>query len=162
MTMFGFRAAEVAQLVRAISPGEVDRDQVEARFARTAWSGLAEPGDSVAGLLVERLGAAEAFAAVVERRSAESLAADDLAVTDAQQALDRWMPRLHPPAVLQWLRQAARYGAQLRIPDDPSWPVGFADLQHHGPLALWTRGREESLAALGTSIALVGARAATG
>jgi DNA processing protein len=72
------------------------------------------------------------------------------------------MPRLNLPTMLQWLRQAARYGAQLRIPGDEHWPAGFADLQHHGPLALWTRGRDESLAALDRSIALVGARAATG
>jgi len=162
MTMFGFKEAEAAQLVRAVSPGELDRDQIENRFARAAWSGLAEPGDGVAGLLVERFGAASALAALVEHQPAETLAGDDLSVADARQALDRWMPRLNQATILQWLRQAARYGAQLRVPGDESWPIGFADLQRHGPLALWTRGREESLAALSRSIALVGARAATG
>lgn len=162
MTMFGFKEAEVAQLVRAVSPGELDREGIETRFARAVWSGLAEPGDGVAGLLIDRLGAPRALAAVIERRPAAALAFDDLPVADAQQALDRWMPRLVPSTMLQWLRQAARYGAQLRIPGDQHWPRGFADLQHHGPLALWTRGREETLASLGSSIALVGARAATG
>jgi DNA processing protein len=162
VTLFGFKEAEVAQLVRAVTAARLDRDQVEARFARAAWSGLAEPGDGIAGLLVERLGPADALAALIERRPAEALAGDDLTVADAQQALDRWMPRLNPAAILQWLRQAARYGAQLWVPGDEHWPAGFADLQRHAPLALWTRGRDAALAALGNSIALVGARAATG
>ena len=162
MTMFGFKEAEVAQLVRAVSPGDHDRDQIESRFARAVWSGLVEPGDGVAGLLVGHLGAARALAAVIERRSAEALVVPDVSPDQVQQGLDRWMPRLSPPVMMQWLRQGARFGAQLRVPGDPSWPEGFAGLQQHAPLALWTRGREESLAALSRSVALVGARAATG
>uniref|UniRef100_UPI00286BCF26 DNA-processing protein DprA n=1 Tax=Salinibacterium sp. TaxID=1915057 RepID=UPI00286BCF26 len=38
----------------------------------------------------------------------------------------------------------------------------LSDLGPHAPLALWTRGTEEALDSLGRSIALVGARAATG
>ncbi|CAN5162008.1 DNA-processing protein DprA [soil metagenome] len=162
MTMFGFKEAEVAQLVRAVSTGDLDRDQIETRFAHAVWSGLVEPGDGVAGLLVERLGASAALAAVMERRPAEELATVDLPAADVQLALDRWMPRLQPPMMLQWLRQAARCGVQLRAPGDAVWPMGFAGLHKHAPLALWTRGREESYAALARSIALVGARAATG
>ena len=123
MTLFGFKEAEVAQLMRAVAAARLDRDQIEARFARAASSGLAEPGDGIAGLLVERLGPADALAALIERRPAEALAGDDLTVADAQQALDRWMPRLNPAAILQWLRQAARYGAQLCVPGDEHWPV---------------------------------------
>ena len=162
MTMFGFKEAEVAQLVRSVSSGDLGREQIEARFAHAVWSGLAEPGDGVAGLLVEQLGAAKALAAVMERRPAEELAGPDLPAPDVQLGLDRWMPRLQPPTMLQWFRQAARYGVRLRVPGDASWPEGFAGLQNHAPLALWTRGREESFAALSRSIALVGARAATG
>ncbi len=162
MTMFGFKEAEVAQLVRSVSSGDLDREQIESRFAHAVWSGLVEPGDGVAGLLIERLGAADALAAVMERRPVDELAGPDLPATDLQLGLDRWMPRLQPPTMLQWLRQAARYGAQLRVPGDPSWPEGFAGLHKHAPVALWTRGREEAFAALSRGIALVGARAATG
>jgi len=162
MTMFGFKEAELAQLVREVSPGRLDRDGIEARFARAAWSGLTEPGDGVAGVLIGRLGAPAALAALIEGRSADALSSEELSVADIQQGLDRWMPRFKPPILLQWLRQAARYGVQLRIPGDEHWPEGFADLRRHAPLALWTRGREEALASLGRSIALVGARAATG
>ena len=162
MTMFGFKEAEVAQLVRAVSSDDHDRDQIEARFARAAWSGIAEPGDRDAGLVIERLGAAGALAALIEGVTADALSFDDLPAAAARQALDRWMPRLTPPVFLQWLRQAARYGARLTIPGDELWPTGFADLQYQAPIALWTRGRDEALASLGRSIALVGARAATG
>ena len=162
MTFFGFKEAEVAELMRAVVTGTRDREQLEKAFARAMWTGLAEPGDRVAGLLVEQLGEPGAFAALVERRPADELASAELSVVDAQQALDRWMPRLQPPAMLQWLRQAARFGARFLTPDDDSWPTGFADLRHHGPLGLWTRGRPETLEALSNSISLVGARAATG
>ena len=162
MTMFGFKEAEVAELVRAVSPGALDRGQIETRFAHAVWSGLVEPGDGVAGLLVAQHGAAAALAAVIERRPASRLASDLLSEGDAQLALDRWMPRLSPPTMLQWLRQAARYGVRLNIPGDACWPQGFEGLAHNAPLALWTRGREEALVALSRSIALVGARAATG
>jgi DNA processing protein len=162
MTLFGFKEAEVAELVRAVSPGRLDRDQIETRFARAMWSGLAEPGDRVAGYLVDDLGPASALAALVEGRPAEELATDELSVAEAQQGLERWLPRLRPAPMLLWLRQAARCGAQLTTPDDDLWPPGFADLQLHRPIALWTRGRPEALAALSHSIALVGARAATG
>ena len=60
------------------------------------------------------------------------------------------------------LRQAARFGARLRIPSDEGWPPGLVELDAHAPLALWTRGTDEAYGSLGRSMALVGARAATG
>lgn len=162
MTLFGFKEAEVAQLVRAVCPGDLDRDQIAERFARAAWSGLAEPGDGVAGLLIGRLGAAGALTALVERVPAAELAFDEVTAKAAQEGIDRWMPRLVPATLLQWLRQGARYGARLTVPGDDLWPVGFGDLREHAPIALWTRGLPEVLTSLERSIALVGARAATG
>ncbi len=162
MSMFGVKEAEVAQLIRAVSSGNLDREQIETRFAHAAWSGIAEPGDGIAGLLVERLGAAGALTALVEGRPATELASELISPTVMQQGLDRWMPRLQVPMVLQWLRQAARAGARLRTPHDEYWPAGFVDLQEHAPLALWTRGGDDACASLSHSIALVGARAATG
>lgn len=164
MTMFGFKEAEVSQLVRSVTREgvELDRDQIETRLARAAWSGIAEPGDGHAGLLVEARGATGALAALVEGVPAAELLPGVLSTEQAQQALDRWTPRVVPATILQWLRQAVRYGVRLTIPGDELWPAGFADLREHAPLALWTRGKDDALAALGTSIALVGARAATG
>ncbi len=164
--MFGLKEAEVAELVRAVAGVELDRDQIEERFARAAWSGLAEPGDSVAGELVGVLGASTALTALVEHWPAATihgrLTSTNVSHEDVVTALARWAPRLVPGPTIVALRQAARFGARLRIPGDELWPAGLADLGPSGPLALWTRGTDEALASLGRSIALVGARAATG
>jgi DNA processing protein len=48
------------------------------------------------------------------------------------------------------------------VPDVLQWPTGLADLGDHGPIALWVRGTDDAVVALSRSIALVGARAATG
>ncbi len=165
--MFGLKESEVAELVRALSTDDVDREGIEERFARATWTGIAEPGDRVAGLAVEVLGAAGALTAVVERWDAsrlQSALGGEVSVSedDARQAVDRWQPRIHSGNAIIALRQAARFGAQLRIPGEADWPAGLADLERHAPLALWTRGTDEAFASLAHSIALVGARAATG
>ena len=172
MSTFGLKEAEVAELVRAVSgtegaEGPLDHDAIEERFARATWTGIAEPGDRVAGAAIEAIGAARALAAVVERWPIERFVAvlgENGAVSekDLSEGMDRWMPRLNSGAALIALRQAARIGAELRIPTDPDWPAGFAGLEHHAPIALWSRGTQEAFRALDRSIALVGARAATG
>jgi DNA processing protein len=164
MSILGLKEADVAPLVRAVAGDSLERDGIEERFARAAWSGIAEPGDRVAGLLARELGPARALAALVERRSAQEIAAevDEAAAPDVQLALDRWSPRLASATALVALRQAARFGARLLVPGDALWPTGVDDLALHAPLALWVRGTDDALAKIGTSIALVGARAATG
>ncbi|HEY9423295.1 MAG TPA: DNA-protecting protein DprA, partial [Microterricola sp.] len=47
-------------------------------------------------------------------------------------------------------------------PGDAEWPLGVDDLGVHAPIALWWRGREKAMTAMARSLALVGARAATG
>ncbi|GHD78650.1 DNA processing protein [Salinibacterium amurskyense] len=171
MTMFGLKESEVATLVRAVSVGggeDFDRDAIEERFARATWSGLAEPGDRLAGRAIQQLGAVRALTAVVEHwdpeRFAATLSADGDAVgdDDMAQAIDRWMPRLKSNTALIALRQAARFGARLLTPDDTLWPSRLNDLDWHAPSALWVRGTDEALAGIERGIALVGARAATG
>jgi DNA processing protein len=165
--MFGLKEAEVSQLVRAVAGDELDREGIEHRFARATWTGIAEPGDRIAGAAIAALGAPRALAAVVERWTASKLISelgDESLVTpdEAQSAIDRWQPRLSSGAALIALRQAARYGARLRIPGDELWPESLDDLASHAPIAVWTRGTDAALASLPRSIALVGARAATG
>jgi DNA processing protein len=168
MTMFGLKEAEVATLVRAIAGDDLDRAAIEHRFARATWTGIAEPGDRMAGLLVQSLGAAAALDTIVERRSAAEVAhlLESTGVKveegDIREALDRWQPRLTSAAALLALRQAARFGARLLIPDTELWPTGVDDLGYHAPIALWCRGTDDALRSIATSIALVGARAATG
>ena len=170
-----------------VTPSEV--------FARAAWSGIAEPGDGTAGLLVASLGASVALTAIVESWSPvrlgalvrDALAGDesggpdvifaaspspDITEADAdtsaelEQALDlglqRWRPRLNSGDVIRSLQQAARMQARLLLATDTLWPSSLNDLELHAPLALWWRGVPGALAALPNSIALVGARAATG
>ncbi|MEL0626434.1 DNA-processing protein DprA [Salinibacterium amurskyense] len=169
--MFGLKESEVATLVKAVSVGggdDLDRDAIEERFARATWSGLAEPGDRLAGRAIQQLGAVRALTAVVEHwdsaRFAATLSADGDAVSDDDmaQAIDRWMPRLKSNTALIALRQAARFGARLLTPDDTLWPSRLNDLDWHAPSALWVRGTDEALAGIDRGIALVGARAATG
>ncbi|MBH0109270.1 DNA-protecting protein DprA [Salinibacterium sp. NG22] len=171
MSMFGLKESEVATLVKAVSVGggdDLDRDAIEERFARATWSGLAEPGDRLAGCAIQQLGAVRALAGVVERWEPERFAAalstggDAVADGDMAQAIERWMPRLKSNTALIALRQAARFGARLLTPDDPLWPSRLNDLDWHAPSALWVRGTDEALAGIDRGIALVGARAATG
>jgi DNA processing protein len=152
--------------------GSADAREV---FARAAWSSIAEPGDGVAGAVVGILGAATALSAVVESWPAARLEQSLAATTDEngagdgaglrlglEPALARWRPRLSSAEVIRSLQQANRTGTTLLLPGDPLWPAGVDDLGQHAPLALWWRGRPEALDALRHSIALVGARAATG
>ncbi|WP_349897322.1 DNA-processing protein DprA [Parafrigoribacterium soli] len=169
MTMFGLKEAVVAPLLRAVVGEEVSTAALPERFARAAWTGIAEPGDRIAGALVAALGAADALTTLVEHWDVERVLAGIIAAgVDAVEqeelgaAFDRWAPRLRSSIALTSLKQAARYSVQLIVPGDECWPLGLADLGEHAPLALWTRGNASTLATLPSSIALVGARAATG
>jgi DNA processing protein len=169
MTMFGLKEAEVATLVRAVAGDDLDREAIKERFARATWTGVAEPGDGIAGLVVEALGASGALEGVVatwppERWIAEvsHSGVDAASPRQFEEAMARWAPRLTPASALLALRQAARYGARLLTPASELWPAGVNDLQLNAPIALWVRGLDAALTALPRSIALVGARAATG
>ncbi|TQL47617.1 DNA protecting protein DprA [Homoserinimonas aerilata] len=168
MTMFGLKEASVAPLVRQIAGDELSTAEVAEHFARASWSGIAEPGDRVAGVLVGIAGAGAALTALVERWDADRLVAfvadngGELSSEDARKALARWLPRLTSQTALVALRQAGRLGVRLLTPSHELWPAGLDDLGWHSPLALWVRGGEATLATLDRSIALVGARAATG
>lgn len=151
--------SELASLVRAVTRPDHDRDALADRYARARWTGLAEPGDADAGRLVAAVGAARAID-LAAAASASELA--DVAGGSFEDAVARWQPRLRTLDTALHLRQGARYGARLVVPGDPEWPVGVDDLGDHAPPALWVRGRAELLGGLDRSIAIVGARAATG
>ncbi|AND16620.1 DNA-processing protein DprA [Rathayibacter tritici] len=145
--------------------------------ARCAWSSLTEPGDSAAALLIERVGAAEAFAHVVSASSAADILAaspigssaegtDQVGPLDSEVAalhsgLARWRPRLDRRLLFRRVEIAGRLGARLLLPDTPGWPGSLDDLGPHAPLLLWLRGDRAAFDPP-YRLALVGARAATG
>lgn len=180
MTILGLAESTVAPLIRALcaDDAELDRDAIAERFARAAWSGIAEPGDGDAGHLVAVLGAEASVAALTAvpwpssdpdridvaplEKALAGVGDDELTRQDLVEAVARWRSRVSAPTVLLALRQAARFGAGLLVAGDPDWPTGVDDLGPHAPLALWARGDRTLLGRLERSVAIVGARAATG
>ena len=197
MTLFGLDETRVVELVAGVRGSQPEGDDPATAgevFARAAWSGLAEPGDGTAGLLVASVGASVALTAILESwspvrigalvrdalgdepggpdivfaasPSADPTEADAETSAELEQAIDlglqRWRPRLTSTEVIRSLQQAARTQTRLLLATDALWPNSLDDLEQHAPLALWWRGVPGALAALPNSIALVGARAATG
>ncbi|MGW3897563.1 DNA-processing protein DprA [Micromonospora profundi] len=140
----------------------------ERRLARVALTWLAEPGTRAVYQLVDRLGPVATLDLLLDGGSpdgqlngtvaARSAAGDARAV--AAEALDR----------------ADRLGARLVTPDDDEWPTRVAglaklrlpdasrrvDVETAPPLCFWVRGGWPLGEALDRSVAVVGARAATG
>ncbi|MGL3151883.1 DNA-processing protein DprA [Microbacterium sp. A82] len=121
-------------------------------LARVAWSIIAEPGDGVAGALIEQLGAVDALQFALSKQHLSEKAIDE--------ARKRWMPRAHPRAVTEALRGATEVAARLLLPGDAQWPQALADLGEHAPAMLWARGASHHLSSP-NPVAIVGARAAT-
>ncbi|MDN4615033.1 DNA-processing protein DprA [Leifsonia sp. F6_8S_P_1B] len=84
------------------------------------------------------------------------------AVRRLTEALTRWRGRLSQGTAIRAFESAAHVHAYLLTPESERWPEGLGLLDAGEPLALWIRGDVERLSALQQSIALVGARAATG
>jgi len=166
-----FRLGEplVAELVRKVRGGEPDAEADAEAFARIAWTVLVEPGDAAAGAFIAAVGAPRALEAVLEDAREVAVGAwlaDGVdrrrAEREVASSFERWRLRVSSRSVVRAIEQAARLGIGVALPDDPWWPPGFAALGPTAPIALWLRGDAALLAALGSSIAVVGARAATG
>ena len=115
------------------------------RFARAAWSRVAEPGDKVANRLIQAHG---------------PVAALRLAASGAEQSLQRFLPRLEVLDVERDLEVGAKFAARVVCPGDPEWPHGLDDLSAP-PYCLWIRGPVDLASAAQRSAAVVGARSAT-
>lgn len=168
MTILGIATSTVAALVRPITADEHDRDAVAERFARATWTAITEPGDRVASRVIEQVGAERALGSLIDDREGGMLrhaladAGADIDEAELTDAVQRWTPRISKSNALLAFRQAARFGLSLVVPGDEEWPTGFADLGDHAPHAVWVRGHREALRTLDRSMAIVGARAATG
>jgi DNA processing protein len=153
------------------APGALSAVPDEERFARAVLGRLAEPGRLDLWLLVHEVGAVEALqrirAGAVASRLLDVLA-PRLAAVDAAGETARALDR------------CARLGGRLVVPGDAEWPeqalhglvllaarrVRDPDTRQDAdvapPLALWVRGGRQLDQALARSVAVVGARAATG
>lgn len=146
-------------------------DEADA-LARMAWSALVEPGDPVAGVLVEQLGASDALdwvrsgvggSSEMHWRALEERCgtlAPDVRARIAR-AVARWSGRLPDVDAARSGDQLARLGGVLLVPTDPRWPDGLTDLGAEGPFCLWVRGEPDLRAVLTRSVAVVGSRAST-
>lgn len=149
----------VADLAHRLRP---DGDMRES-IARATWTVIAEPGDTVAGALIEALGAADALSlAVGENSSAISSGRGSDAASQAlKDARTRWRPRATVGAVRDALNAAVNVQARLLVPGDECWPTSLDDLGASAPSALWVRGDPELLIRE-PRVSIVGARAASG
>lgn len=174
LTRFGLTDTLIDRLVGHVSESGTlpdERAGRHERFARGAWSTLAEPGDGTVGVLLGSVGAAAALDLLIQHRNADHVLAA-VAEADASAAstiapelaagLQRWVPRLTSTDVVHAFELGARVGARLMIPSDAGWPESLDDLGRHAPIVLWCRGSNEACNSLARSISVVGARAATG
>ncbi|MCP1429804.1 DNA processing protein [Microbacterium foliorum] len=130
----------------------------EDALARVAWSVIAEPGDGVAGALVEALGATEALRAALDEGVGTTAGRGPSALAEGRA---RWRVRAEVRAVADAVRAAGDVRARLLIPGDSEWPQAVDDLGVHAPMVLWVRG-DASLLSAEPRVAIVGARAASG
>ncbi|MGC4814252.1 DNA-processing protein DprA [Micromonospora sp. DT228] len=137
-------------------------------MARVALTWLAEPGTRVVHQLVERLGPAATLDLLLDGGSPDSRLQTAVAARSA--AGDA------RAVAAEALERADRLGARLVTPDDEEWPARVAGLsalrlpdvarrvdgETAPPLCFWVRGAWPLGEALDRSVAVVGARAATG
>jgi len=115
------------------------------RFARAAWSRVAEPGDPVANRLIRAHGPVGALL---------------VAASGVGQKVERFLPRLEVLDVERDLEVGAKFAARIVCPGDPEWPQGLDDLVAP-PYCLWVRGPIDVASSCQRSAAVVGARSAT-
>lgn len=161
-------------------PGTPQAGCQEQRIIRAELSRLIEPGDLLAGLALECLGARSFHALITsghpptaEQRQAVGQAAGSAGLRPRQQdlptGLQRWRTRggqLHGAADLATMN---RLGGGLLIPEDPTWPAQLHDLGPLAPVALWYRGSAEGSASAPLdrlpgatrAVAIVGSREVT-
>ncbi|MFE1663586.1 DNA-processing protein DprA [Microbacterium sp. P02] len=137
-------------------------DDVVERYARALWSTLTEPGDGIAAHVIAHEGAAHGIRLLEGWCAGVQAAVPGVSDADFVAGCKRWAPRLAAAPISVMAPAARAAGVQMIVPADPSWPHSLDDLGMHAPLCLWVRGDVDALNRLQPSVALVGARAATG
>lgn len=155
----------IVQFAQRLRPAGKAATEISDVVARAAWSVIAEPGDGVAGALINELGPVDALRHALEPAApladVASRMDDRRSVAALFEARQRWQPRASARAVHDALRSAGEVGASLVMPGDDAWPESLNDLGSNAPAVLWVRGRAELLVAE-PRVAIVGARASSG
>ncbi|MEU1970799.1 DNA-processing protein DprA [Microbacterium sp. NPDC019599] len=128
------------------------------RLARISLAAASEPGDTVTGTLIARIGAVETLALVTSDTALPA------AIDPAEGSLwrRRLAPRLDPGQVERIRNEMDRRALTMLTTEDLAWPAELQQLGAQAPLALWLSGQPSRLeGATASRITLVGARAAT-
>jgi DNA processing protein len=135
---------------------------VEERRALVALSFLADPGDPVLGAALRSMPAAEVLAATTGTDSNDEAMLSAVAPgPELSRAISRWRTRLSLVPPVARLAAWQESGLRLIVPGDPEWPSQLDDLGDARPLLLWLRGSADLRFSCLSSVAMVGARAAT-
>lgn len=132
-------------------------DTTDDRWARAAWSRIAEPRDAHAGALVQALGAAPALQWLTAAARAWSDPPVLAPGAHWHTAAKRWIPRLTGLDLRREMDVLARRGGRVLVPEDPEWPTALADLGTDAPPCLWLLGDPAALSR--PAVAVVGSRA---
>jgi len=133
------------------------------RRARVALSFLAKPGDPVLGAALRTRTATEVLALVTGADAdGDALLAGQEEDATLSRASLRWRDRLGEIPSTARLAAWQDSGLRLVMPGDAEWPTQLDDLGDTRPLLLWLRGSADLRLSCVNSVAIVGARAATG
>jgi DNA processing protein len=133
------------------------------RRARVALSFLARPGDPVLGAALRTRTASEVLALITGADAeGDALLAGEAEDSALARAVQRWRDRLGEIPGTARLAAWQESGLRLIVPGDAEWPTQLDDLGEARPLVLWLRGTADLRLTCVNSVAVVGARAATG
>jgi DNA processing protein len=133
------------------------------RRARVALSFLAKPGDPVLGAALRSRTPSEVLALVSGADTdGEALLAGEPEGQVLSRAVARWRDRLGEIPSTARLAAWQDSGYRLIVPGDGEWPTQLDDLGDARPLVLWLHGTADLRLSCVNSVAVVGARAATG
>lgn len=128
------------------------------RDARMTLAALSEPGDTITGTLVARLGAAE----TVQLITSSDRLPNGIDPAEGELWRRRLAPRINPGQIDRIVADMERHDLRLLTPDDIDWPGELQQLGTSAPIALWLKGDPGQLSTpLPGRVTIVGARAST-
>ena len=134
---------------------------VDDREARMLWSCVIEPAEAPAIVLVERMGARDAWQWLIEQGERLSGGGAHEIPGRLRKCVARWHDRAKALEIAKLWQSVDTMAAEVIVPDDPQWPARLDDLREERPLCLWVRGSADLDTVLTMSVSVVGARAAT-